>query len=118
MNLSDYPTAIAKLQRQMIKLEVTIRSLKEIVGYSLSSIDRKIAFDESLKNEAQRKAQRSQLLETDSDYISAAIQLRENEINRENLDIDIQLLRAQFSVLKLQRREAIATLELHASAAA
>ncbi|MGB8701907.1 MAG: hypothetical protein WCD18_21030 [Thermosynechococcaceae cyanobacterium] len=118
LTLQQYPYEIAKLQREMVKLDTLIRSLKETVGYSLNDIDRRIAFDETLKNDSQRKAKRSQLLETDGDYISASIQLRENEVSRDNLAIDIELLRSTFSILKLQRREAIATMELHTSAAA
>lgn len=118
LTLSEYPQAIAQLQRQMVQLETQIKSLKEIVGYSLNEIDRRIAFDDTLKNDAQRKAKRSQLLETDGDYISAAAQLRQQEIVRDNLAIELELMRSTFSVLKLERRAAIATLELHATAAA
>lgn len=118
LTLSEYPQAIAQLQRQMVQLETQIKSLKEIVGYSLNEIDRRIAFDDTLKNDAQRKAKRSQLLETDGDYISAAAQLRQQEIVRDNLAIELELMRSTFSVLKLERRAVIATLELHATAAA
>jgi hypothetical protein len=118
MKLHDYPIAIAKLQRQTLKLDQRLCTLRESVAFCLSAIDRQIAFDQSLKNDAQRKAKRVELMESDSDYIQALLELRQAEDRKAELDIDLQLLRNQFSLLKLERREAIAAMELQASTAA
>jgi hypothetical protein len=115
MNLNDYPTAIAQVQRQLLKLTQQLRAVQESVGFCLSAIDRQIAFDQSLKNDNQRKARRAELMETDPDYIQALLELRRVEDDRVDLEIDLQLLQSQFSVLKLERREAIARLERQTS---
>ncbi|MGJ3252345.1 MAG: hypothetical protein ACFE0J_14645 [Elainellaceae cyanobacterium] len=57
-------------------------------------------------------------METDGDLIGATAQLRKKEDIKAELDIELQLLRNQFSILKLERREAIAMMELHASSQA
>jgi hypothetical protein len=118
MKLNEYPTMIADLQRQMLKLDQQLRTLRESVTFCLSAIDRHIAFDQNLKNDSQRKAKRTELMESDPDYIQALLELRQAEDCRAESEIDLQLLQSQFSLLKLERREAIAQMELHASTAA
>jgi hypothetical protein len=80
----------------------------------LGKIDRDIAFDPTLKNDAQRKVRRQELMETDANYFRATLDLKNAQDKRTSLDIQLQLLRNEFSVLKLERREAIAQLELQA----
>jgi uncharacterized protein YxjI len=118
MKLTEYPTAIADLQKEMLKLDQKLRTLRESVAFCLNSIDRQIAFNQDLKNDSQRKAKRAELMETDGDYIEASLQLKNAEDIRAELEIDLQLLRNTFSLLKLERREAIAAMELHTSTAA
>lgn len=118
MNISDYPQKIADLQRQILHADQQLRTLRESAIFCLNAIDKAIAYDSTLKNDLQRKAKRAELTESDGDYISAALALKHAEDFRTQKDIDLQLMRSQFSVVKLERREAIATMELHASIAA
>jgi hypothetical protein len=115
MNLHDYPTAIAQVQRQLLKRTQQLRTLQEGLAFCLSAIDRQVAFDQGLKNDNQRKARRAELMESDSDYIRALLELRQVEDDRAELEIDLQLLQSQLALLKLERRDAIARLELQAS---
>lgn len=118
MQLNEYPIAIAKLQRQLLNLDQAIISLGESLSILGVEIEKQIVSDASLTNDTKRKARRLELQQSDLDYCKASIALKEAQAKRDRLDIDLQLLRNQFSVLKLEERRSIAQLELHASTAA
>ena len=118
MQLQNYPTAIAEKQRQLLSIQQQLRVAKETVAFALSGIERKIAFDDTLKNEAQRKAKKKALTETDIDYIEANTALRRLEEVSAEQDIELGLLLNQFSVLKLEARQEIASLEAQSANAA
>ncbi len=111
MKLIDYPAEIAEKQRQLLRIEQHIRRLQEIVNGLTAEIDTAIAFDSVLKNDAQRKAKRLELMST-AEYRKAVANLLMAQDERSEIEIDTNLLRNQFSVLKLQLREAIAAREL------
>lgn len=116
MFFADYPDAIARLQRQILDLDQHLIGLTESVKIFEAEIDKAIAFDATLKNEAQRKARRIELQQTDGNYYAASRLLKETKEKRETLAIELELLRNQFSILKLEKREAIARLEATAVA--
>lgn len=118
LKLKDYPLAIAKLQRQVLDLEQHIIGLQETVSILATEIEKKVIGDASLTNDTKRKAKRLELQQSDPDYYRASIELKQAQQQRDSLDIDLLLLRNQFSVLKLEERRTIATMELHASSAA
>lgn len=111
MKLIDYPAEIAEKQRQLLRIEQHIRRLQEIVNGITAEIDTAIAFDNDLKNDAQRKAKRLELMSM-AEYRKAVANLLMAQDERAEIEIDANLLRNQFSVLKLQLREAIAAREL------
>ncbi len=111
MKLIDYPAEIAEKQRQLLRIEQHIRRLQEILNGLTAEIDTAIAFDSALKNDAQRKAKRLELMST-TEYRKAVANLLMAQDERSEIEIDTNLLRNQFSVLKLQLREAIAAREL------
>jgi hypothetical protein len=111
MKLIEYPVAIAEKQRQLLQTDQHIRRLQDILNRLTAEIDTEIAFDVELKNDAQRKAKRLELMSS-SDYRRAVTNLQIAQDNRAEIEIDLSLLRNQFSVLKLELREAIATREL------
>lgn len=115
MNLNEYPAAIASIQRQLLKADEEIRQLTESVSWAESAIDRQIAFNETLKNDAQRKARKAELLQTDEVYIEAAIALKHAQNRRAELLIELERLRNCFSILKLEIKAAIAQRLLEAS---
>jgi pyruvate formate-lyase activating enzyme-like uncharacterized protein len=118
MNLSKYPAAIAQLQTRILNASAQMRQHRETTAFCLNAIDKAIAFDDSLKNEQQRKATRHQMIETDMDYLVSMRGQRQAEELLTKLEIELELKRSEFSVLKLQAREHIASLELQQAAAA
>ncbi|WNZ24719.1 hypothetical protein HJG54_18970 [Leptolyngbya sp. NK1-12] len=111
MRLIDYPIAIAQKQRELLQSEQHIRRLQDVVNRLTAEIDTTIAFDTDLRNDAQRKAKRLELMKA-PDYRRAATNLQMVQDQRAEIEIDLNLLRNQFSVLKLELRESIATREL------
>lgn len=116
MKLSAYPAVIASLQHQILELDQQIITLSESVALFTSLIDKAIAFDTTLKNEAQRKAVKLERQQNDPDYYQAATALKEAKQKREQLAIELGLLRNQFSIAKLEMRSTIAHLEAQAAA--
>ena len=117
MKLIDYPVAIAERQRQFLRSEQHIRRLQDILNRLTAEIDTEIAFDSELRNDAQRKAKRLEMMAS-PDYRRAVTNLLTAQDERAEIEIDLNLLRNQFSVLKLQLRDAIASRELQAIDAA
>lgn len=118
MKLKDYPQAIAKLQLQLLTLDQALIMLQESLSILSVEIEKQIVSDAALTNDTKRKAKRLALQQSDPDYARAARELKAAQMDRDRLDIDLLLLRNQFSVLKLEERRAIASLELQASTAA
>jgi multidrug resistance efflux pump len=110
MNLADYPLAIAKLERRILKTSKCIRRCQTHLEQLSVMIEQAIATDLDLKNEQQRKAKRLELLST-SDYQSAQRVLQTYGDRRAALEINLTLLKNRFSVAKLEQRAAIAQME-------
>lgn len=115
MNLASYPKAIHASQVQQLRAEQLVRKLKEKVGQILAKIDYEIAWDTELKNDAQRKARRIELM-NQAEYKDALELLQAAEDNLKESQIELELLTNQFTVAKLEKREAIAKLETRANA--
>jgi hypothetical protein len=111
MRLIDYPAAIADKQRQLLQAEQHVRRLQDILNRLTAEIDTTIAFDTDLRNDAQRKAKRMELMKS-GEYRKASTNLQIAQDQRVNLEIDLNLLRNQFSVLKLELRESLAAREM------
>ena len=115
MNLNEYPTAIAKLQAEVFDLDQLIDQTCTTTKQIEAEIDSAIAFDAALRNDAQRKAKRQQLLDEHPNYWEQQEILNQYRSKRESCFIQLCLKRNEFSVLKLEKREAIARLELQNS---
>lgn len=111
MKLNEYPIQIANLQRQLLAQEQQVRRLKDTLATFDREIEGTIAFDPDLKNDAQRKAKRAELMATE-DYQGLLLDLRSAQDTQAELEIDLEFLRSQFSVAKLEQREAIVSMEL------
>lgn len=116
MNLNEYPTAIAKLQAEVFNRDLVIEKTHSNIKQIEAEIDTEIAFDTTLRNDAQRKAKKQQLLEEHPSAWEQQEILSQYRSKREMAFIELCLRRNEFSILKLERREAIARLELQASA--
>jgi multidrug resistance efflux pump len=111
MKLIDYPAAIAERQRDLLQADQRIRRLQDTLNRLTAEIDTAIAFDTELRNDAQRKAKRLELMSS-AEYRKAVATLQMAQDERAEIEIDLSLLRNQFSVLKLEKREAIGIREL------
>jgi hypothetical protein len=82
-------------------------TLNDALAMRENNIDYAIAFDTDLKNEAQRKVKRVELMRED---------LKLQKL-REQAEIDLNCLLNKFAIAKLERRTAIAQMEIEAQIA-
>ncbi|NJN13187.1 MAG: hypothetical protein HC815_36815 [Richelia sp. RM1_1_1] len=115
MNLNEYPQLIAKLQTQLFNLDFAVEQAQTTLKQIEAEIDSNIAFDKELRNDSQRKAARITMLDDHPNYWEQQEILSQIRAKREQVYIELGLRRNEFSVLKLERREAIARLELQAA---
>lgn len=125
IQLQDYPDEIAKLERDLIGIDEQVLQFKESLLFTTSAIDRQIAEEQAaaeaigdkktLSNDDKRRTRKQELLEKDGDYINFSSQLRMAEKTRRELQVDLNLLSSKFSVLKLEERRAIASIERQAA---
>jgi len=108
--LSQYPTAIADVQKQILVQEQRIRQLKyQLVEFDLK-IEQAIADDPQLKNEQLRDTKRLGWKNAQK-YRDIVSQKEEAEDQLKTLKIQLEQLRAYFEVEKLLLRERIASME-------
>lgn len=105
--LSEYPSAIASVQRTLLNLDQEISQHSEVVYNLETRINRRVAFDASLKNEAQRKQRTNELMQFDPDLIQVNCRLNALKFHRNQVAIDLELLCNSFSVAKLEVRASI-----------
>lgn len=110
MNLADYPLAIAKLERRLLRTSKSIRRCQAHLEQITAIVEQTIASDLDLKNDQQRKARRLELMNS-NDFLSAQRILQTYSDSRAALEINLTLLRNQFSVSKLELRQWIAQTE-------
>ncbi|MFN6475331.1 hypothetical protein [Nostoc sp. DedQUE07] len=112
IKFSEYPAAIASIKIEIHELDIQIERLYKIIKQIESQVDSIIAFDKTLYNDAQRKAKRQQLLQEHISHWEFQEDISEVRAIREIKNIDLGRLLDEFSVMKLEKREAIAQMEL------
>ena len=108
MRLSEYPAAIAQAAQAVNAGDQRIAQLRQELARLEGKADMIVAFEESLKNENQRKARRFEILQVDQDYQQRQDQLIRLTADKANQLAELERLRNQFSVAKLEVRWAIA----------
>lgn len=111
LQFSEYPKAIATAQSQIHELDIQIERLYQVIKQIEYQVDSIIAFDELLRNDAQRKAKRQKLLDEHISLWEFQENISDTKAIREIKLIDLCRLRDEFSVLKLEKREMIARIE-------
>ncbi len=111
MQLQEYPKAIAQLQTKLNSLNFLADTLQRGIKLIEAEVDAAIAFDSQLTNDAKRKAKRTQLLDEYERYWELIETLATTKGERELKAIEHEQRRNEFTVLKLEARERIATLE-------
>lgn len=110
MQLSYYPTAIAKAAKTVQQLDQNIANLKAAVDRMNYAIEITISQDENCKNDQQRRARRMELQHQPA-YTDATEALQKMTWEREAAQIDLDCLRHTFRVETLEKRERIARME-------
>lgn len=108
MQLKKYPTAIADIATQIADLDYAIVTLKLEAEAIETVADSSVAFAEVLKNDAQRKAKKAEMLQENQRYQEIVSKLNLNQLNKGKLIAQLEQLRGEFSVMKLQRKSRIA----------
>lgn len=108
MQLSDYPPLIAQTAKRVTELDSQIMAVQQHVNREEGSADRISAFEPDLKNDAQRRARRFEVLLTNQEYQTALNTLIRLTAEKANALAHLEYLRNQFSVAKLEVRSAIA----------
>lgn len=110
MRLKSYPKAIAQKQQEILTQDQRIRKAQVAVDRFEADVDKAIAFNESLKNELQRKATKAEMLQ-DQGYLEMVAELQAFQDQKSLMLIELQLLQNQFSLSKLDIRASIALQE-------
>lgn len=110
LTLSDYPTAIADVQRQILTQEQRVRQLKYQLAEFDMKIEQAIADNPRLKNDQLRDAKRKEWKNAQK-YLDIVTYKEEAEDQRQALKIQLEQLKAQFEVEKLLLQERVAALE-------
>lgn len=108
MQLSHYPGAIAEAAGRVNELDSEIMAVQQLLNRVEGNADRVSAFDIDLKNDAQRRSRRFEVLLTDREYQTATNTLMRLTAEKANALVHLEYLRNQFSVAKLETRRVIA----------
>lgn len=108
LSLGQYPAAIAKVSNQILAIDEQIQEFKMRGEAIESGIELVVAFDAELKNDSQRKAKKLQGLQASTHYQQAITALSRLGNDRTDLVNQLEQLRGEFSVAKLEFRAAIA----------
>jgi hypothetical protein len=111
MNLSTFPHAIADAQTKLLKLGRELAIVRNALTLEEMEIDKAIAFSPEFKNDTQRKAAKSGMLQESSKYQDLITLFDELNEKYQLADIDLQLIKNNFAVNKLEARERIAKME-------
>lgn len=114
IGIGAYPEEIANLRLQILDLDEEISVVWEYIQGLEAETERQIAFDDSLKNEVQRKAFRVKLQLEDREWLEATTNLKQLKRKRKELEIELEQVCNQFSLAKLAERRQIAELEVSA----
>ncbi|MBW4633215.1 MAG: hypothetical protein KME30_15355 [Iphinoe sp. HA4291-MV1] len=116
MQLNHYPAAlgaalvedIAQAARRVNEIDSQLMAVQRQINRFEGHADRTAAFDIDLKNDAQRRARRFEVLLVNQEYQSSMDTLVQLNTEKANAVTHLEYLRNQFSVAKLQARLTIA----------
>jgi hypothetical protein len=108
MQLNHYPAAIAQAAQRVNEIDSQLMAVQHQINRFEGQADRTASFDIDLKNDAQRKARRFEVLLVNQEYQKAMDTLIQLTTEKANAVTHLEYLRNQFSVAKLQARLTIA----------
>ena len=111
MNLSTFPHAIATAQQKLLNLGRDMTIIRNGLLLEENQIDQAIAFSSDFKNDNQRKTAKVQMLQESEKYGCLSQNLVDLTDKYNRADINLQLVKNNFTVGKLEARERIAKME-------
>ncbi len=108
MQLNNYPAAIAQAAERVNEIDSQLIAVQQQINRFEANADRVAAFDMDLKNDAQRKARRFEVLLINQEYQKAVDTQIQLTAQKANSIAHLEYLRNQFSVAKLETRLTIA----------
>jgi hypothetical protein len=107
LQLSHYPSAIAQAAQRVNEVDSQLMAVQHQINRFEGNADRISAFEFDLKNDAQRKARRFEVLLVNQEYQKSVDTLIRLTAEKQNAIAHLEYLRNQFSVAKLEARLAI-----------
>lgn len=108
MKLSQYPAAIAQAAQIVNGIDVQLAAVGQHITRLEGNADRLSAFEQGLKNDNQRRARRFELLCVDQEYQTVQSTWMRLVSEKANALTQLEYLRNQFGVAKLETKMAIA----------
>lgn len=108
LSLSQYPSAIAQAAQSVNDVEHQIGEVRQHLARLEGNADRIAAFEANLKNDAQRRARRFEVLQVNPEYERACDALNRLNTEKSHAVARLEHLRNEFSVAKLETQLAIA----------
>ncbi|ALF54232.1 hypothetical protein ACX27_17520 [Nostoc piscinale CENA21] len=99
---------MAQAAQRVNELDSQLMAVQQQINRFEGNADRAAAFDVDLKNDAQRKARRFEVLLLNHEYQKAVDTQIQLTVEKANAMAHLEYLRNQFSVAKLEARLAIA----------
>lgn len=109
LSLEKYPDAIYRQQKKLHKIERELQVKQDEIAVLDLEIELEIANDPDLRNETMRKTKRSEMRQS-QDYIDIKIEIDKINNSLAEGKIELEFIRNNFTVSKLNKREAIAAL--------
>lgn len=108
MQLSQYPATIATAANAVIEIEQRIAEHRDALNAIELEIELVVQFDVDLKNEAQRKARKAEVLADHDEHAIKVRQIARASHDRAIAVIVLEQRRNEFSVAKIEARSRIA----------
>lgn len=112
LKLEEYPNTIAELERRLLDFNNQFNNQELYLESIVWSIDKMIAFSPEFKNEQQRKLARIEELDKSETYQKAKVNFDICKQNRDEILIELNRIKNQFSVAKIQARLRIAEMTM------
>jgi hypothetical protein len=109
VDLTDFPKNIANAQLKLLQCDQVVRGMQRLYESEIGKIKSAIAFDGTLKNEQQRAAKQFELMDCE-ELRSITNMVAKAQDDKTVALIELDLVRNQFAVAKLQTRQDLARL--------
>jgi hypothetical protein len=113
--LKQFPQAIANLSLQILEMNNAIAKLDSQIAENEAAADAEIVFDPELKNELQRKVRRNELLMLNASHRELLNKADDRKYDVKQAVVQLELLKNQFEVAKLEARREIAVISAGAN---